>query len=103
MQHGEHNVAPTGAHRKIIVINQWWAGVLATVMASALFGGIAYAFQARADFAVLQGQVSEIRQANLPVRIAAIETQGQATAASVTRIERAIERQDDKLDKLLSR
>lgn len=63
------------AHEKAIVINKFWASVYATVIAAALLGGVAYAWQANAQIAVLQRDVNELNNANTNTRLARMEEQ----------------------------
>jgi len=72
---------------KVIAINQWWAGVLAALMASAIIGGVA----AYAQQQVTQNQVQDLKEANLPERMTRIEETVKNTAKDVENINRKID------------
>lgn len=81
---------------KVIAINGWWASVLASILASIVFGGIGYAFSAHAQLEILQGKINSIESSGLPERMARIEETTKNTDKSVDAISM-------KLDRLLER
>lgn len=90
-------------HDKALIINKFWASVLASVIGSAIIGGVAYAWTANANIAVLQNDVRQIQAANLDTRLTRMEEQIKASAGTVDEIKKQQNRMDDKLDRLLSR
>lgn len=89
--------------KKVIAINGWWASVLATLFTASVLASAAYAWNANADLRTLQSDVKQIKDANLPVEIAALKEQVKAAIESSARIERNQDKMDDKIDKLLSK
>lgn len=92
-----------GAGRKVLVISGWGATVLATLVSAAILASAAYAWNANADLRVLQRDVGEIKQANLPIEIAALKEQVKAATDASNRVERKQDKMDDKLDMILSK
>lgn len=66
-------------HDKALVISRFWAGIMSTVVAAAVVGGFAYAWNANAQIAVLQHDVTQITSANLDMRLTRLEEQAKAT------------------------
>lgn len=74
---------------KAFVVNKYWAGLLSSIMGSAVIGGIAYAWAANAQIAVLQRDVDSITGAKLEMRL--------------TRMEEQVKAGNEKLDYLVNR
>lgn len=91
------------SNRKVLVIHPFFASILVALAVSAVAGGVGYAWNTNADFAVLQRDVKQIKDANLDVRMSVIEQGFRNVAESVTRIESNQIRTNDKLDKILER
>lgn len=81
---------------KVIALNGWWASLLASIIAASVVASAAYAWTANAELAVLKRDVSEMKQADLPVRLARMEEKINESAIKQARIE-------DKLDKLIDK
>ncbi len=60
-------------HKKAIVITQWWASVIAMLIATGMTGVFAYSWQANAEIAVMKRQIEDIRSVNVDTRLARIE------------------------------
>ena len=58
---------------KAIILTDWWAGVLGTLLCACILGGVSFAWNAHSETAVLQDQVDRIEQANLPSRLDKLE------------------------------
>lgn len=66
-----------GHHRKILVINSWWAGIFASLFVALISAGFAFAWNANAAISVLQDNVQTITGSKLDSRLARIEEQQQ--------------------------
>lgn len=64
---------PTPQHRKAIVISPWWAGIIATIIASGMISCFTFVFSANAQLSVMQNDVNDIKQAKLDVRLTRME------------------------------
>jgi len=71
------------AHHKAIIINDWWAGILGTIIAACFLGSISFAWSANSEQAVLQDKVRKMEEANLPERMARIEETVKSTDKTV--------------------
>lgn len=60
-------------HDRALVVNRHWAGVFAALLVTLVVGCVSYAWSANAQIAVLQHDVTELKQADLPVRLARME------------------------------
>lgn len=60
-------------HKKAIVITQWWASVIASLLASGMIGVFVYSWQANAEIAVMKRQIEDMRSVNVDTRLARIE------------------------------
>lgn len=89
--------------RKALVISPWWAGIFSAVFISSIIGFITYAWNANASFAVLQQDVSEIKKAELPIRLARMEEQLNNQSESFGRLEKSFDKVNDKLDRALNK
>lgn len=90
-------------HRKALIISPFFAAIFATLGASMIAGGVGYAWNTNADFAILQRDVKQIKDANLDVRMSVIEQNFRNVSESMVRIETNQIRTNDKLDKVLER
>ena len=72
---------------KVIAISQIWAGVLGSLMAASIIGGVA----AYAQQQVTQNQVEKLEKSNLPERMARIEETVKNTAKDVESVNRKID------------
>jgi protein involved in polysaccharide export with SLBB domain len=86
---------------KALVVSPFFATIFATIAAGGLAGGMTYAWNTNADFAVLQRDVKQIKDANLDVRMSVIEQNFRSVSESMIRMETSQSRMNDKLDKLL--
>lgn len=98
----------THSGRKVIAARASWAAIFVSICSAAIIGGVAYAWNANADFAVLQRDVRELKAANMQDKLATleartgrIEEQVKGLADAGIRQERIQQRMDDKLDRLL--
>lgn len=76
---------------KALVVTDFWATVIATLMASAVIGGVAFAFGVASQTSALAAQVGELEKANLPTDMAAVKE-------SVSGIKTQIGQQQKQLD-----
>ena len=60
-------------HDKAIIINKFWAGIIATIVTSFIIGGVGYAWNANAQISMLQSDVNDLKAAKLDVRLARME------------------------------
>ena len=90
-------------HQKAFIINQLWAGIFASLLVSAILGGVAYAWQDNAEKSELRTKLEAIEGAQLPDRMVRIETKIESTNDSVRRIEAQQIKIDDKIDKIVEK
>lgn len=88
---------------KALVISPFFATIFATIATGAIVGGAGYAWSTNADFAILQSDVKQIKDANLDVRMSVIEQNFRNVYDSIARLETTQTRMNDKLDKALER
>lgn len=63
----------TTHHRKAIIISPWWAGVIASIIASGMISCFAFVFSANAQLAVMQNDMNDIKKSDLPQRLSRME------------------------------
>lgn len=83
-------------NRTAAIITDKWAAVAAALVLALITGGVTYAWNTNADFAVLRKEVANLTNANLEIQITAIKENLKAVKESTVRIE-------NKMDKLLER
>lgn len=84
-----------------IVINSMWASILSTLLVCFVTAGIAYAWDSHSTVAVLQAQVEEMKQINVPVKITELQGKIDVTAKGVDDIKQSVTDQGRKLDFLV--
>lgn len=84
---------------KVVAISQRWLAFWSTIAAALVVGGITYAWNANADFAVVKSQLAPLVEAGFPERLARIESK----LDDVQEMKAQQSKMDDKLDKLLTR
>lgn len=70
-----------------ILIGGVWASVISTLMASAVIGGVGFAWNQHGATVELHGQISDLRDAKLPDRLSTVEAKLDSSNKSLDRIE----------------
>lgn len=63
-----------GQHSKALVISPFWASIMAAVLGTGILSGIAFAVNLNSDTQVLKNQMQAVQTANVPERLAKLET-----------------------------
>jgi hypothetical protein len=85
-------------HQKAIIINHWWAGLLATLMVACVGGGVSVAkdvYDGQADAkqgqAVINAKLDPLVDSRLPERMAGMEQQLDSVGSKVEAIDRKVD------------
>ena len=60
-------------HDRAIILNRYWAGLLSSLLAALVIGGLGYAWNANAQIAVLRSDVDDLKKAELASRLSRME------------------------------
>ena len=88
-------------HNNAFIINKTWAGLFTAVLGSAIIGGFGFAFTVNADQAVMQSDVQELKEANMPNRLSTMEQQIKQLQKDVDKVDTTTTRIDLKIDSLI--
>ncbi len=60
-------------HDKAFIVSKFWAGIFSSIIATSFIGGLAYAWSANAQIAVMQRDINNITDAKLDMRLTRME------------------------------
>lgn len=86
---------------KVIAISQWWAGIFAVLLTSAIIGGVAYAIDNMQEMERTKTKFEAMEAAKLPERMTRLETKVENIDDGVRRIESGQAAINEKIDRLI--